>query len=136
MQNNENFYVAAANVFANFAFLTPLPDGKKENDSKFIFRINFSKERTGKLYMVISEKLLDSIHSIVSDEEADKKETGKELLNILCGNILSEVFTDKKAFKLCPPEICSSIDEQNPDFKADIFFDSGNVELFMFLKEN
>ncbi len=138
MYDNEKFYVSIANVFANLSFLTPEPEKKvsgKENME--LFSIDFSKERKGKLYMKISGELLSYIHNTISDEPEGFDETGKELLNIVCGNFLSDVFTDKKSFKLFPPQKVESVKEaKEPDMKTEVYFDMGNAEFFVFLEES
>lgn len=138
MSDNEKFYVSVANVFANLSFLTPEPEKKvsgKENMK--LFSIDFSKERKGKLYMKISAELLSYIHNTISDEPEGFDETGKELLNIVCGNFLSDVFTDKKSFKLFPPKKVDSVKEvKEPDMKTEVYFDMGNAEFFVFLEES
>lgn len=138
MSDNEKFYVSVANVFANLSFLTPEPEKKVlDKEDMELFSIDFSKERKGKLYMKISGELLRYIHNTISDEPEGFDETGKELLNIVCGNFLSDVFTDKKSFKLFPPKKVDGFKEtKQPDMKTEVYFESGNAEFFVFLEES
>lgn len=138
MSDNEKFYVSVANVFANLSFLTPEPEKKIiDNENMELFSIDFSKERRGKIYMKISKELLNYIHNTISDEPEGIDETGKELLNIVCGNALSDVFTDKKSFKLFPPKKTEEFNEiKQPDMKTELYFEQGNAEFLVFLEEN
>jgi hypothetical protein len=138
MLDNEKFYVSVANVFANLSFLTPEPEKKVcDKDNVEFFSIGFSKERKGKLYMRISKELLNYIHSTLSDGGEAEEETGKEVLNIVCGNFLSDVFSDKKSFKLFPPQKVDGVKEiKQADMKTEVYFEMGNAEFFVFLEEN
>lgn len=129
MEKVNDFYIVSANVFANLAFLTPSEINQKKTDDFLNFKINFKGEKNGTMYMKIEKRLLEHINLIMTDSQEDINECGKELINIICGNVLAEVFTDKKRFKLEPPQLVDKIEEEDDCCKTEIFFDEGYVYL-------
>lgn len=129
MEKTADFYITAANVFANLAFLTPSKTCENKTNDFLNFKINFKGEKNGTMLMKIEKRLLEYINSIMTDGQDDIKECGKELINIICGNVLADVFTDKKRFKLEPPEFVEKFEINDACCKTEIFFDEGCVYL-------
>ncbi|MCX7905417.1 MAG: chemotaxis protein CheX [Elusimicrobiales bacterium] len=132
MGKDDKLYITAANVFANLVFLTPIENNLKNENEFLNFKIDFTGEKNGYMIMKIEKNLLEYINSIISDDKNDIKECGKEILNIICGNILSETFTDKKRFKLSPPIFVEKLDIDAYNFSCStkIFFEEGSVYLY------
>lgn len=135
MEKTADFYITAANVFANLAFLTPSENYENKTNDFLHFKINFRGEKNGTMFMKIEKRLLKYINSIMTEGQDDIKECGKELINILCGNVLADVFTDKKRFKLEPPEFIEEIIDIDFCCKTEIFFEEGCVYLFCKVEE-
>jgi len=132
---SEKAYFITAKVFQEAFFMLPLKERKDIVDKYYFYRINYCGDKKGKLIMKISENLLKTIHSNITsilDEEYDFKDTGKEILNIVCGNLLPEIFSQNEIYKLSSPEI---IEEKEIGFdyllSFSVFFEEGDADFYL-----
>lgn len=105
---------ATSRVFETAAFLNvyPLEQGAAlplpEQGATMTFKGNVS----GRLSMRVAISVLDSVVENLLDEQADPRvqamrrgDVLKEMLNMLCGNLLTEYFGSEPIFDLSPPEL-------------------------------
>ncbi|MFH1009661.1 MAG: chemotaxis protein CheX [bacterium] len=108
----------ASRVFETSAFMRVLPPEEVElsqSPVSLAASISFSGPLEGRLIFAISPEILplmvtsmlglDEIEEI--GEEA-KRDALLEILNIICGNVLTEIHGDRPVFKLSPPELVTS----------------------------
>jgi len=118
-------------VLEQVAFLFPVPaetdkwnDLSINNGSTLCFGITFEGPVTGRIFLLISEMLTKEIAANmlgIDEEDPDVQQKSidatKEILNILCGNLLPKIYGKEPVFHLCTPYI---IDEfENEEIEID-----------------
>lgn len=102
-------------VLERFAFLFPMPaDGDEPApapDRGVETTISFSGPHTGRLSMVLPQELCTEVAANVLGTEPDderarerRHDAAKEMLNIICGQFLTEHYGEDMVFDLSPPD--------------------------------
>jgi CheY-specific phosphatase CheX len=142
-------------VFESVAFLFPMlvEDveeyfGDMEIGLKKTIGISFEGEITGKMFLQTPDALSSVIAANMlgmEEDDPDAEEKGndalKELLNIICGNVLPKIYGSTLVFKLSTP---ADIEDLDSELQADniketikVYFDiEDNPVLFWFLSDN
>lgn len=111
---------ATCRVFETAAFLNvyPLEPGAELPPPEQGATMTFKGDVSGRLSMRVAISVLDAVVENLLDEQADPEvqamrrgDVLKEMLNMLCGNLLTECFGSDPVFDLSPPEL---IGDQTP----------------------
>ena len=105
----------ASRVFETSAYMGVLPGegiDLPEGLPKLVASISFSGPQDGRLILAVSpEILLPLVASMLGRDETEeieeesKKDALLEVLNMMCGNVLIDIFGNEPIFKLQPPVI-------------------------------
>jgi chemotaxis protein CheY-P-specific phosphatase CheC len=101
-------------VFEEFAFLFPVAVPKKELGEpparSIEAKITFSGPHTGSLCMVLPRSVCTEVAANVLGTDPDdhmaqdrQQDAVRELLNIVCGQFLTQLYDDRMIFDLAPP---------------------------------
>ena len=103
----------ASHVFEKSAFMGVLPGEEidlPEGLPKLVASISFSGPQNGRLILAVSpEILLPLVTSMLGTDgteeirEESKKDALLEVLNMVCGNVLIDIFGNEPVFRLQPP---------------------------------
>jgi len=127
---------AASRVFETSAFLSVAPlhseDELVEPDQAAT--MTFRGAAAGRVSMRVSSEMLDTIANNLLEPSEDATEQAqrrtdvlKEMLNMVCGNLLTEYFGAEPVFDLSPPEVLGGSDLPPPSAQ-DIYKLAFNVE--------
>ncbi len=145
---NNILFAVAENVISKLAFMFVLQDDEidsPDNGPEIFTMVNFKGPFSGKLIMNVSEKILPEIAANMLGVEED--ETGieeqydaiKELINVICGNLLPEIAGKKAIFKVGTPEIISDAYKTEEELKTEplarvkLAFDRGWCGITMYV---
>jgi len=132
-----------AEVLEMVAFLCSLPydeefkDEKAENDGEIVcVGLEFQEPVSGKLFISLPEPLTPIIAANmlgIDEDEDDVKQKStdatKEILNIICGNLLLKIYGDKSVFHLGTPHVVENLENELSVFnKSDVFKTELEVE--------
>ncbi len=113
----------ASHVFETSAFLSvyPLEEGTELPPPDFCATMTFKGAADGRVSMRIAGEVLDTIVDNVLEMDSDPEEQMKrrndvlkEMLNMLCGNLLTSHFGSNPVFNLSPPEVIESAEMPAP----------------------
>lgn len=114
---------AAARVFETSAFLTvaPLRDESELARPDHVATMTFRGAACGRVSLRISSQALDQIAenllepaSSAAEQTQRRGDVLKEMLNMLCGNLLTEFFGSEPVFDLSPPELMGKSELPKP----------------------
>ena len=146
---NNILFTVAEGVISKLAFMFALEDDEiniQDNGPEIFTMVNFKGPFSGKLIMSVSEKILPEIAANMLGVE--ENETGieeqydaiKELINVICGNLLPEIAGKKTIFKVGTPKIISDGDKAKEELKKIPFgqiklaFDGGWCGITMYVR--
>jgi CheY-specific phosphatase CheX len=109
-------------------------------------QIQFSGSCSGTLVLTMSNPALSGLaaNMLGLDDDADptldlKRDTLKEILNVICGKLLTELGGRTAVFQLQPPELlldaATACMARPPTATTDLVFDEGGAQLRLFLDE-
>ena len=147
----KSIVAAAANdTLEKLAFLFASPDDERFDDAPeptAAGRVDFDGYFSGSLLMLISTTVVPELAcnmlGIDDDGEisgADQDDAMKEILNVICGNVLPAIAGDQVEFNIGAPEIISqlsadTIKKQNkPTCVVRLMLEEGFCDLFLFIE--
>lgn len=102
-------------VFETSAFMAVYPPEVTNLDGEFpqmAASISFAGPATGRLILAVSPIILSPLATSmlgldITDDVSEDGQTDAllEVLNMMCGNVLTEIYGSKPVFNLCPPEL-------------------------------
>ena len=123
-------------TFASLAFMFPVdPDSPAAYDPKAARQamVAFSGPFRGDLTLWASEELLEplatnmlGLEDGVCPSPDQRQDAFRELLNVICGNLLPMIASPRDVFDVCEPRLLASQDDSPP---ADGLTDLGTVEV-------
>lgn len=138
----------AVTTLQQLAFIFSFPEDERNNidlDSTVGARIFFNGPSSGFLSVIISKQVLPELTANILgvDEEettSDQQHDAlKETINIICGNLLPDIFGKQIIFnidspKIIPPaEAIKEKDEYKVAFMVKLSLDNGQCDLFLFV---
>ena len=109
-------------VFETSAFMAVYPPEVTNLQTEFppvAAAISFAGPTTGRLILAVSPEILSPLATSmlgldISDEVSETGQTDAllEVLNMMCGNVLTEIYGSKPVFDLYPPEPISGEEAQ------------------------
>lgn len=116
-QIKETLYRVAEDILEKLAFIFSFPEEERESidyDSAVAARVSFRGPFTGTLVMVVSDQILPELAGNMlglDDGEVStldqQHDALKELINVICGNLLPAVAGKQSIFNVDAPEIIS-----------------------------
>jgi CheY-specific phosphatase CheX len=144
----EVLHRVAEDTFEQLAYLFPVPEGLDESacdPESTAVRVHFSGPFEGELIMTLSSVLLPELaRNMMGLDDAEPVEMDlqhdalRELINVICGNLLPEFAGLKAVFDLSPPELLTQgapeelLAGRSPQARARLGLDEGAVELILF----
>ena len=132
------------------AFLFTFPDDERDSDSQdpaLIGRVGFNGYFDGSLIMRISDCAIPELaaNMLGLDDEAEisdaeQQDALKEILNVICGNVLPAIAGEKVEFNIEAPEILSQtaaakLNKKNsPACVVRLMLEEGFCDLYFYLK--
>jgi len=149
-QLREILFHVTGEVLEKLAFIFSYPEDEEENDeidraSLTMAEVSFSGPYAGTLVMAISTEVLpelsanmlgiDDAEEITADTQAGVL---KEVINIVCGNLLPKIFGRRTVFDLQPPEVIAdpgtiNAEDRRPLSSTTLLLDDGVCEIFLFI---
>ncbi len=122
LQIKDTLYRVAEEVMEKLAFLMSFPETEEASDAnsrQVAAGISFSGAFTGVLVVAVSEQMLPQLTGnmlgIDDDEESTAEQQHdalKELINVICGNLMPAIAGKQDVFHIEPPQIIvGNIDE-------------------------
>lgn len=147
----ETLYNVAEDVLEKLAFIFSFPEDERETidySSATGARVSFSGPFTGTLIMAVSGEALPELagNMLGLDDEDEttpeqQQDALKELINVVCGNLLPAISGKQSVFNVNPPEIISQEDPvitddgPQPTTIAKMDLDDGQCDLLLFVDE-
>lgn len=143
--------VVANETLEKLAFLFAFADDERIKDGPapaVTGRVDFSGFFSGSLVMRISQGAVTELatnmlglddNSKVSEEE--QQDAFKEMLNVICGNLLPAIAGDREEFAIGPPEVLSEEDardeltNQNSLSVVRLMLEEGFCDVYLFADE-
>ena len=145
-KHREALQLTAELVMEQMAFLLPMPpDDAAEaepDDARLHAAITFDGPFGGELLMSISQGVLPELAcnmlGLMGEEPTAQQQHDavKELLNVVCGNLLPEIASPQDVFNVHPPRILADPPAQPaaaPDSQAEVCFDTGRASLWLYV---
>ncbi|MDM8549640.1 chemotaxis protein CheX [Desulfobacterales bacterium HSG2] len=145
----ETLYNVAEDVLEKLAFIFSFPEDERENmdySGAMGSRVSFAGPFTGALVMAVSVEALPELAGNMlglEDEEEttleQQQDALKELINVVCGNLLPAISGKKSVFNVNPPEIIPNddpvitTDGPQPIAIAKMDIDDGQCDLLLFV---
>ena len=139
---DEQLYRVAAETMESLALMFLVPE---EDATVFgimpdrVARVDFAGPFDGSLTITFSDELMielagNMLGAIdVSEVSAEQQDDAlKELLNVICGNLLPQVAGNEAVFKVCSPRILTNAGEDSEHEEvgdARLFLENGLVEV-------
>ena len=133
-QYNEIITESIVDIFEKVAFLFPMPveepgDVSPEECSQNIcLGIKFTGHRNGDFILSLPKELTKEISANMlgvdeDDPDVEQKsiDAAKEILNIVCGNMLPKIYGEDPVFHLSAPYIAENMDENVSESGSDNF---------------
>jgi len=123
---NNILFAVAEDVISKLAFMFVLQDDESDipdNGLEIFTVVSFKGPFSGKLIMSVSERILPEIAANMLGVEEDETvieeqyDAVKELINVICGNLLPEIAGKKAIFKVGTPEIISDVYKAEEELK-------------------
>lgn len=144
----ETVYQVAEDVFEKLAFLFSFREEEREPmdyASAVVASVTFTGQFEGRLAMAVSEDVLPELaaNMLGVEEETSREEQQdalKELINVVCGNLLPELAGRKKLFNVNAPQILSpeqsaALADDAPAAAAKLSLEEGQCDLMLYLDE-
>jgi len=113
----------STHVFETSAFMAVYPNDISNLDEEFppvVASISFKGIADGQLILAVSNEILSPLATSmlgldIGDEvgEIGQKDALLEVLNMMCGNVLTGIYGSEPIFDLCPPELISWEDAED-----------------------
>ena len=144
---SETLNRVAEDMFESLAFLLGMPDEEEpvlDPNEAITARIDFNGPCQGSLFLGVSEEMLPELATNMlgmmeetpsSEEQLD---AFKELLNVICGNILPTLAGTEAVFNVSPAELleCSEIPSEYESYTLEaattLTLDTGVAQLALF----
>jgi CheY-specific phosphatase CheX len=138
----------AAEVFESLAFLIPMPeeDGPSNSSPRIAAQVAFSGPFGGALALSVDAAMLPALAAnMLGTEEGTavsqdhQNDAFKELLNVLCGNLLPIIAGKEAVFDVHAPQLLEGAvlpdtsSEGSPVWTAELCVDAGKAELRLFV---
>lgn len=153
-QIKEILYRVAEDVLEKLAFIFSFPEEEREGiayDAAVTAKVSFTGPFKGTLIMAVStEALPEMTGNMLGIEDGEETTTDqqydavKELINVICGNMLPAIAGKETLFNVDPPEIVQNIDDVFKDFSAEngpepaaqarLDIDEGQCDLLLFIE--
>jgi len=148
-QIKETLYNVAENVLEKLAFIFSFPEDERDQmdyTTAVATRVSFAGPFSGSLVMAVAAEALPELAGnmlgIDEDEETTTEQQHdalKELINVVCGNLLPAISGKQSVFNVNTPEIVpegESIikdDRPQPVSVAKMDIDEGQCDLLLFI---
>jgi len=132
------------------AFLFTFADDERDSDGPepaVTGRVDFSGFIAGSLLMRVSSSALQelAVNMLGLDDDdkilaEDKQDAFKEMLNVICGNVLPAIAGSQVEFNIGPPEIISEtasaavLSEVNPECIVRLMLEEGFCDVYFFIE--
>jgi len=142
-------YNVAEDVLEKLAFIFSFPEDERENmdyNAAMGAKVSFTGPFTGTLIMAVSlealPELAGNMLGLEDDDETtleQQQDALKELINVVCGNLLPAISGKQSVFNVNPPEIMShndsvvADDAPSPVAIAKMDLDDGQCDLLLFV---
>ncbi|QTA85261.1 Chemotaxis phosphatase CheX-like domain-containing protein [Desulfonema magnum] len=155
-QIKKTLYRVAEDVLEKLAFIFSFPEDERENidyASAVTAKVSFTGPFTGTLVMAVSSRALPELAGNMLGLEDDEEPTleqrydaVKELINVICGNLLPAVAGKETLFNVDPPKIIKDLENDmkafsseneegpNPLAAARLDIDEGQCDLLLFVE--
>ncbi len=151
-QLDQRLHTVAAETFEMLALMFLMPeedaDGFDQKPTKVV-RVDFAGPFNGTLFLAVSESMLPELAGnmlgLLDDGTGPSLEQQhdalKELINVICGNVLPSLAGTEPVFQVCAPELCETADipethnGQEPSGAARMFLDAGAATMTLFVDE-
>ncbi len=149
-QIKETLYKVAGEVLEKLAFIFSFPEEEREPmdySDAVIARVSFTGPFKGTLLMAVSKEALPEIAGNMlglednSDAAAEQQyDALKELINVICGNLLPAIAGKQTVFNVEAPHIISSDEMMNsrgagqPSSAAKLDMDDGQCDLMLYIE--
>jgi CheY-specific phosphatase CheX len=146
------FQVAEA-TFGELAFMLVVPEELDETAGQppewgYAVRVDFTGPFNGELYAAITREMLEPLAANMLGIDPDEdppdgvqlQDALKELINVVCGNLLPAIAGDEVVFQIGGPELLESpqlpCQEEGRVFagQAELTLDSGRARLHLFIE--
>jgi CheY-specific phosphatase CheX len=143
----DTLYRITEGVLEQLAFILSFPEEELsaiDPSTAVSATVNFSGPFSGRLVVLISESDLPELagNMLGTDEEtttAERHDALKELINVVCGNLLPEIAGKKAVFNVAAPEVLTHPhqfdDESSPAAVAKLSLEEGQCDLYLFIDE-
>ncbi|MDM8522779.1 chemotaxis protein CheX [Desulfococcaceae bacterium HSG8] len=154
-QIKDTLYSVAEEVLEKLAFIFSFPEDERDQidfDSAVAARVSFIGPFKGTLVMIVSTQALPELTGNMLGLENNEETTTeqqydavKELINVICGNLLPSIAGKETVFNVDPPEIVKYTDDVLKPFSAEngkpaepasvarLDLDEGECDLFLFV---
>ena len=140
---------AAARTMESLALMFLLDEDEVDDlgqSPAAVASVSFEGPVSGRLYMTVSETLLPELaanmlgemdSAVVTDDH--QKDAACELINVICGNLLPDVYGPEPVFHVAAPDflgpgqIPETVSDQPASGQARLNTDQGSVDLTLFL---
>lgn len=138
-------------TFASLAFMFPVEmDSPVDYDPETIRQavVGFSGPFRGALLLSASPELLEplatnmlGLEDGVSPTQEQTQDAFKELLNVICGNLLPMIASPREVFDVCEPRVLAVQDDRPPAAglmdlgTIDVDLDAGHIRLALRVEE-
>ncbi len=141
---NDILYEVAEATFGSMAFMLSMPDTEEEigSDQATTVRVGFAGPFGGELTMIVDEEMLSELAGnmlgLDPGEEAphdQQVDALKELLNVICGNLLPKIAGVEVVFDVASPQIVAQGETPSlvaPKASVKLCLDSGMAELTLY----
>jgi chemotaxis protein CheY-P-specific phosphatase CheC len=139
-----------SDTLEKLAFLFVFPDEERDSDGPrpvIVGRVEFNGFFSGSLVLRMSSSVLAelSANMLGVDDDAvvsheDQQDAFKEMLNVICGNLLPAIAGDHVVFNIKAPEIILEEDtktemgEENPMCVERLTVEDGFCDVYLFIK--
>ncbi|QTA81680.1 Chemotaxis phosphatase CheX-like domain-containing protein [Desulfonema limicola] len=142
-------YQVTEDVLGKLAFMFTFPEDERElieNDSVLTASVSFEGMYKGALVMTISDHVLPELTGNMLGIEEDETSTSeqqhdalKELINVICGNLLPEIAGKEAIFKVGMPQIffnqqAPSFSDLTPVSSAKLAIEDGECDIHLYIQ--
>ncbi len=145
----ETIYRVAEDVLEKLAFLFSFREDERDHmdyATAMAASVSFGGEFEGSLIMAVSEDVLPELAAnMLGIEEqttpAEQQDALKELINVVCGNLLPEIAGKKNLFNVNPPTIIPRDDAilaesgPRPVAMAKLALEEGQCDIILFVQD-
>ena len=151
LPNDEQLQAVATDTLATMAFLFPAEDqpegqgaGGSDSAERTVCTVSFAGPRRGLLAISVDSSMLEEIASNLlgldsqPPSEGQKIDATKELLNVICGNLLPAVFSPQDVFDVGAPAVVQTMPQSapyQPAGRVRLAMETGGVELALWVDQ-